>query len=557
MTQDGISFKMLIIKAQEGRLSDEDRECLNEFLKSPENRKTYFEMIKVNCALMQFESSDYLIPKPAVIRSSFDQRLWEELANEEKVAPSVELTQREMPTAAYVGRLEPYKMSFRINRGALITFVLSAAAMLLFIFLVQIAPKQGVEVATLTDSLNAQWGNIGGSMEKGRRIVTGRAPVQLQGGLAQLQFDTNAHLTIEAPAEFQVLGEDHIRLNYGRVYATVPPEAIGFTVTTSSARIIDLGTEFGVEADSRGDTYLHVMQGKTILIGGGRNNKVGMEVTKGMAKKAIAGADSISDISWKEFYFVRAIDSGSGSAWRGHTEINLADIVGGGNGFGTGKLDWAIDPLTGSLTNICEAFRKTGQSKYVPVTGLDFIDGVFTLSARPGTVVVSSEGHLFTECPETSGQFWGGIVNGAKVVQHAEVLPYTDFKHQGTLKEVPVGTLQNPAIFMEPNMGITFNLDKIRTFLPEGLKIKSFGSLCGLCDSDEITAKSDFWILVDGKIRDSHIGVRSNENPLTSRVPLTDHDRYLTFVVTDNDGNLSRDWCLFARPTLYLESIQE
>jgi hypothetical protein len=298
------------------------------------------------------------------------------------------------------------------------------------------------------------------------------------------------------------------------------------------------------------------MRGRTTLIAGEKSSKVSIEVNAGKAKKVSGITQAVSDITFREDAFVRNIDSKNNSIWKGQAEVNLADIVGGGNGFGTGKQDWAIDPLTGQQTSICKASRSPGQNKYISVPWSEYIDGIFTIAAGQKAVVISSQGHKFEECPDTAGEFWGDILNGAKIVQHARIAAYSEFEYQGSLQGKSFGTKEDPAIFMEPNMGITFDLDKIRQSLPAGFKISSFSSLCGLCDSNEKVAKSDFWVLVDGKIQDHKDGLCSNDKPVSANIPLGDNDHYLTLITTDNDRNISRDWCLFARPVLNLEMTQ-
>ena len=101
----------------------------------------------------------------------------------------------------------------------------------------------------------AQWKN-------GTRLAAYSNKLFLREGLAELMFDNNAKVVVEGPAEFELLAEDQINLRYGRIYATIPHEAIGFTVSTPTSRIIDLGTEFGIQADGSGDVAVTCNQGK-------------------------------------------------------------------------------------------------------------------------------------------------------------------------------------------------------------------------------------------------------------------------------------------------------
>lgn len=551
-------LSFLISQSMDGSIAREDIQRLENMLESSSQMRAYYrEYLSIYCDLTSLLGGEQLNTSEA--NSLEDDEFWKAMAEYEKKAPMIEISQ-EKPKNELIQKVVYPRPGHnkKLSKWQLGTVITAVAAMLLVGLFIRFAPqKSGYEVATLADSINTRWADTTRPMQKGTRLVTGNTNLLLREGFVELLFDNDTKVTLEAPAEFQILMEDQIKLHYGRLYAIVPRQAIGFTVNTPSARVIDLGTEFGVEADPYGDIYLHVVKGKTTLIAGGKFSKSSIEVDEGIAKKVAGATQEVSDTAFEANRFVRAIDSAEKLLWRGQKELNLADMVGGGNGFGTGKLDWAIDPLTGKQTSICKALPFLGQNKYITVPWSDFIDGVFTISADSNAVLVSSRGHQFEECPATSGRFWGDIVNGAKIVQHGQNVSYSEFQYEGTLQGQKYGTPVDPAIFMEPNMGITFNLDEIRRSLPVGLKIHSFGSLCGLCDSDQDISKSDFWVLVDGKVQDHKIGLQSNGKPVPSNVLLNETDHFLTLITTDNDGNLTRDWCLFARPTLYLEITQE
>ncbi len=147
-------------------------------------------------------------------------------------------------------------------------------------------------------------------------------------------FDNNAMVTIEGPAEFEIVSEDRIKLQYGRIYSIVPQEALGFSVATPNAMVIDLGTEFGIQVDLEGNTELHVSQGMTRLMAGINKKKVSSEIYEGSARKITGSSSEVSEVPCKDSIFVRKINSKTNLIWRGQKELDLADIVGGGNGWG-------------------------------------------------------------------------------------------------------------------------------------------------------------------------------------------------------------------------------
>ncbi|HBO44020.1 MAG TPA: hypothetical protein DD670_08820 [Planctomycetaceae bacterium] len=81
-------------------------------------------------------------------------------------------------------------------------------------------------------------------------------------GLVEIQFADGARTVLEGPATFVIRGRNAGSLTRGRLAAVVPPEARGFAVETPSARVVDLGTEFGVWVDDRGRVEAHVFGGQ-------------------------------------------------------------------------------------------------------------------------------------------------------------------------------------------------------------------------------------------------------------------------------------------------------
>lgn len=103
--------------------------------------------------------------------------------------------------------------------------------------------------------------------------------VRLTSGLLELKTARGAHLVIEAPATFQFESAQLLRLRHGRIAATVPPSATGFSVQTPTGKAIDIGTEFGVDVPAEGEPEIHVFDGEVIAQSedGARKNLFGGE----------------------------------------------------------------------------------------------------------------------------------------------------------------------------------------------------------------------------------------------------------------------------------------
>lgn len=117
-------------------------------------------------------------------------------------------------------------------------------------------------LATLTASTAAQWKNSR-PLREGTRLSADR--YELISGTAEIRFDGGAMVSLQAPAILDLRSIGNCLLSRGRLTAVVPRVAHGFTVLTPTARIVDLGTEFGVVVDRTEATHVEVFAGEVLL----------------------------------------------------------------------------------------------------------------------------------------------------------------------------------------------------------------------------------------------------------------------------------------------------
>ena len=120
---------------------------------------------------------------------------------------------------------------------------------------------------------------------------------------------------------------------------------------------------------------------------------------------------------------------------------------------------------------------------------------------------------------------------------------------------VSYGTEKMPAFYLHSNIGITFDLEMIRSSLPH-TDITLFTAKCGIRDivaSSAGAAIADFWVLVDGIERFSLKDLQPGDAHDIS-IELKEQDRFLTLLTTDNNSNISNDWCILGLPRLELET---
>jgi ferric-dicitrate binding protein FerR (iron transport regulator) len=139
----------------------------------------------------------------------------------------------------------------------------AAALMLLFGGAWWLATSGSDEIAQLQDVQNARWKSSSLPTEPGSALSAGR--LHLAEGLARLRFAGGAEVTLEGPADIELLSRQLCRLHSGSLVAHVPDHARGFTVLTKQATLIDHGTDFGISADSDGRARVHVMKGEVEL----------------------------------------------------------------------------------------------------------------------------------------------------------------------------------------------------------------------------------------------------------------------------------------------------
>ena len=232
--------------------------------------------------------------------------IWNALLNMEMTSPGVD-PEPETAAADADTRQSPQAPVGNKHRFWMYTSLVATAALILLLVCARVSmwymPK---EVATLASSIKAQWDSGGMPLAIGQRLHT-KTEMRLQKGLAELMFDGGAKVVLEAPASFELLGEDRMMLTSGRLSALVSKEAQGFTVDTPSTRVIDLGTEFGVHATKHNNALVQVYEGEASLaLKAEVKSKV--LVKKGQARRVSADAAKITDMSFEPRAFVTASD---------------------------------------------------------------------------------------------------------------------------------------------------------------------------------------------------------------------------------------------------------
>ena len=243
-------------------------------------------------------------------------------------------------------------------------------------------------LASLSSSHEAKWkgtGDILGKFQKGT--------IELQSGIAELEFQNGAQFVIEGPCELEIIDHDSIELVSGKLWGHCPPDAHGFEVLAPGGnRIVDLGTEFGVSVEPEGAMDVHVFDGEVELFAAGQEKRAllageGFQLAPGEDPFAInADFDRFTDVS--ELQHER---------WQDHQEAMLAredlllyydfnssqnqgkTLINRAGPSGTGKIRGAVPVMGRSSAKSALLFEKPGDAVAIDLESLPLGDG-FTIA---------------------------------------------------------------------------------------------------------------------------------------------------------------------------------
>lgn len=414
-------------------------------------------------------------------------------------------------------------------------------------------------VATLGQTMHAQWD----AAPDGNDLRPGE--LTLHQGFAEITFKKGARVLLQAPCRFRLRSPNKMDLDEGTLTARVSKEAVGFSVVTPRTSVVDFGTEFGVAANAAQGSEVHVFDGEVGVGPSLRSRSDLKRLERGQAAQVHdATSLEVGAMAGRSKLFFRKMPENDQLGIPGK-RMNLADIVGGGNGYGTGNLGGSGYPAIGTINQFTGvpddpfrplAYRAAGRwydknhveagNVFVPVSMLPYVDGVFVPDGGQTACIVSSRGHVFRECPDTEGVTKWNVINGWRY-RNAPVSTYVNTAELS----------QTQGISLHANLGITFDLDQIRQGLGE-VKVRRFSARAGLpLPQEEDIGEVDVWVLIDGQVRFVQKDIRSSQM-FDIGFDIASEERFLTLVATDSEtGPPARhpsncDRCFFAEPVLEL-----
>ena len=128
-----------------------------------------------------------------------------------------------------------------------------------------IAAAAGLVLIAAPPAPATAWELDGAHLRRGQMLRTGSAPVRLEDSRVG-QVDLGAHSVLRATAD------KRLTLERGQLHAFIWARAGEFVVETPSARAIDLGCEYTLNVDARGEGLLQVSMGWVAFRAAGRES---------------------------------------------------------------------------------------------------------------------------------------------------------------------------------------------------------------------------------------------------------------------------------------------
>ncbi len=286
----------------------------------------------------------------------------------------------------------------------------------------------------------------------GARIAPGA--LALNGGVVEVRFDNGVVLALEGPAQIDLWSRMQTHLRHGRLTTNVPPSAQGFTVVADHLRVIDLGTEIGIDLAKDGRAHVQVYTGAVeIALSDAVASPADARITAGEARAFDPATGTVRRSVFDAGRFVR-----TGPA-RPLT-LAVSDLVGGGDGRGTATAE-GLDPTQGTLRSD-EVIGGTGAARdFRPLTELPFIDGVFVPGSPSKPTVISTAGHTFT-FPVAGGHGYDIIRRGGFMIRPPDGGGVTVPTRSPTvISGVDHAAFGHHLIGMHSNAGMTIDLHAI------------------------------------------------------------------------------------------------
>ncbi|CAK9037557.1 Arylsulfatase A (ASA) (Cerebroside-sulfatase) [Cleaved into: Arylsulfatase A component B [Durusdinium trenchii] len=442
----------------------------------------------------------------------------------------------------------------------------------------------------LSVSSDASWSE-GGAPKDFLLRLRPNEHLAIESGFVEIEFHSSARVVLHGPARFVPLGSQSARLEQGKL--TGEAENGGFQLETGAAEVIDIGTAFGVAVDDVSGTDVYVFDGEvevTPMLADKQPPQSHL-LTEGIGVRVRMNGDVDYEASIDVDSFTRSVPK-SNIVDQQLDRLTLIDIVSGGDGFGN-LLAGAINPLTGDWDHRSQLYKNGKHKGLQPGDGIyhhcscnDLVDGVFVPKGSAGEIQVDSKHNSF-RLEESEGVTYGPLWVRRKTSSD-DFLRDSDrisanFWGTGTLAPIlsRLADSRTGLMGIHPNVGITFNLSKIRHNQERSLS--RFQATVANLDNAEQWIRhqatlaprenvenwvqselakytdrtADVRVLIDGKPRYSRLDFSRRDGDAFIDVEITEEDEFLTILSTDAANATSFDHVVLIDPEFILTVVQE
>ncbi|TWT79274.1 FecR protein [Planctomycetes bacterium CA13] len=129
-----------------------------------------------------------------------------------------------------------------------------------------------VWMAAVRRAVAVQWLDPEGAPRVGEPM--GPSRFQLESGLIEIQTNRGALITVEGPADIEIISDMAMRCRSGRIRVDAPPPAFGFLVQTEHVYVVNRGTSFAMNVSADNEAEIHVIKGMVELISPSTDNPI-------------------------------------------------------------------------------------------------------------------------------------------------------------------------------------------------------------------------------------------------------------------------------------------
>jgi hypothetical protein len=255
----------LILRVLDGSVTEVEFKQFEKMLVEDNDvRRQYMLMLETYAHLQKPGHSFKMNVMADDTANGFNSEFWQMLAKDEMESP---------PVSTPSIKSESEKIGLRTNlqvdaarrysKSSWVSIILSAAAIVLLVLFVRFAPVHDTSHGQVVDYCNVSFQGPKTTLYRGKYLLD--ESLILEKGVLEIAMDAGSTVLLEAPAEVRLENDNQVFLVRGKLTAKVPPQAIGFTVRTPSASVVDYGTEFGVSVDQYANTVAQVLKGQVEL----------------------------------------------------------------------------------------------------------------------------------------------------------------------------------------------------------------------------------------------------------------------------------------------------